>query len=69
MYAIYQEENIMSRNIPFRYDFVGSFLRPEKLKEARAVLAEERLMRRSLKALRISALLSLWQSRRKQDIM
>lgn len=59
----------MSRNIPFRYDFVGSFLRPEKLKEARAVLAEERLMRRSLKALRISALLSLWQSRRKQDIM
>ena len=26
----------MSRNIPFRYDFVGSFLRPEKLKEARA---------------------------------
>ena len=26
----------MSRNIPFRYDFVGSFLRPEKLKEVRA---------------------------------
>ena len=26
----------MSKHIPFRYDFVGSFLRPARLKEARA---------------------------------
>ena len=30
------EEKLMSRlETPFRYDHVGSFLRPEKLKEAR----------------------------------
>ena len=23
-------------NVPFRYDYVGSFLRPERLKQARA---------------------------------
>ena len=26
----------MSKNTPFRYDYVGSFLRPEQLKKARA---------------------------------
>lgn len=26
----------MSKNAPFRYDFVGSFLRPAQLKQARA---------------------------------
>lgn len=40
----------MSRNIPFRYDFVGSFLRPEKLKEARAAFQRGELDAAQLKA-------------------
>lgn len=30
-------------NAPFRYDFVGSFLRPENIKKARADYAEGRI--------------------------
>ena len=30
----------MSKNTPFRYDYVGSFLRPEQLKKARAEYGE-----------------------------
>ena len=37
---------------PFRYDFVGSFLRPEKLKEAKKTLKKERLRRMNLTRLR-----------------
>ena len=40
----------MSRNIPFRYDFVGSFLRPEKLKEARAAFQRGELDGKQLKS-------------------
>ncbi|ETS99211.1 hypothetical protein HMPREF1497_2325, partial [Fusobacterium sp. CM21] len=29
-----EETNMAKLNAPFRYDFVGSFLRPAKLKEA-----------------------------------
>ena len=36
---------------PFRYDYVGSFLRPERLKKARA----ERLTRQSLQQLKTTA--------------
>ena len=32
----------MSKQIPFRYDFVGSFLRPANLKVARRVLKTEK---------------------------
>ena len=39
----------MSRNIPFRYDFVGSFLRPEKLKEVRAAFQRGELDGKQLK--------------------
>ena len=40
----------MSRNIPFRYDFVGSFLRPEKFKEARAAFQRGELDGKQLKS-------------------
>lgn len=40
----------MSRNIPFRYDFVGSFLRPEKLKEARAAFGRGEIDAAQLKS-------------------
>ena len=33
---------------PFRYDFVGSFLRPEKLKEARKQFAEGKIDQKEL---------------------
>ena len=39
----------MSRlQTPFRYDFVGSFLRPEKLKEARRLFAEGKIDQQEL---------------------
>lgn len=40
----------MSKNIPFRYDFVGSFLRPEKLKEARAAFGRGEIDAAQLKS-------------------
>ena len=40
----------MSRNIPFRYDFVGSFLRPEKLKAARAAFGKGEIDAAQLKS-------------------
>lgn len=40
----------MSRNIPFRYDFVGSFLRPEKLKAARAAFGRGEIDAAQLKS-------------------
>ena len=36
-------------NTPFRYDYVGSFLRPQKLKEARQNLAEGKITAAQLK--------------------
>ena len=35
------------QHAPFRYDYVGSFLRPEKLKEARKALEEGKLQQRN----------------------
>lgn len=40
----------MNRKIPFSYDFVGSFLRPEKLKQARADFQEKKIDAAELKA-------------------
>ena len=39
----------MSKQAPFRYDVVGSFLRPEYLKDARAELAEGKITEEQLK--------------------
>lgn len=38
----------MSKNAPFRYDFVGSFLRPEKLKKAREDFAKGIISKKEL---------------------
>ena len=38
----------MSKNTPFRYDFVGCFLRPQKLKDAKAKFEEGLLSREEL---------------------
>lgn len=35
-------------HVPFRYDYVGSFLRPERLKEARAAFADGKISHREL---------------------
>ena len=40
---------------PFRYDFVGSFLRPEKLKEARSQFDNGSIGTTNLKRLRMKA--------------
>ena len=39
----------MSNQAPFRYDVVGSFLRPEYLKDARAKFAEGKITEEQLK--------------------
>lgn len=40
----------MTKKIPFRKDIVGSFLRPQALKDARAAFEEGRISARELKA-------------------
>ena len=43
---------------PFRYDYVGSFLRPEKLKEARKAFDEGKIDYPALKKWRMNVLRS-----------
>lgn len=43
-------------HVPFRYDYVGSFLRPEKLKEARASFAAGTISRDALTSAENSAI-------------
>lgn len=40
----------MTKKIPFRKDIVGSFLRPQALKDARAAFEEGRISAKELKA-------------------
>lgn len=49
----------MSKNTPFRYDYVGSFLRPEKLKKARRQFDEGNLAYAELKAVEDEAITEL----------
>ena len=44
-----EEINMSKLQTPFRYDFVGSFLRPEKLKKARRQFDEEAIDYAALK--------------------
>lgn len=44
---------------PFRYDYVGSFLRPEKLKKARADFEAEKITREQLKEVEDACILEL----------
>ena len=53
---------------PFRYDFVGSFLRPQVLKDAKAAYRERSPRRSSIKLLMRRSSRSL-QSRRNSDSM
>lgn len=47
------------QHAPFRYDYVGSFLRPEKLKEARKALEEGKITAAELKAVEDEAIRDL----------
>ena len=49
----------MSKNTPFRYDYVGSFLRPEKLKKARADFEAGKITREQLKEVEDACILEL----------
>ena len=54
------EDNIMGvHQIPFRYDYVGSFLRPEELKEARKAFEEGTITAEALKEAEDQAILDL----------
>lgn len=54
-------EKIRMKNLttPFRYDYVGSFLRPEKLKKARADFEAEKITREQLKEVEDACILEL----------
>jgi methionine synthase II (cobalamin-independent) len=55
-----------TKNAPFRYDIVGSFLRPEAIQAARARFAAERSPRRRWKKLRMKKSKSWWKKRRRR---
>ena len=46
-------------NTPFRYDFVGSFLRPQKLKDARKNFEEGTISQEKLTAVEDECILEL----------
>ncbi len=54
-------EKIRMKNLttPFRYDYVGSFLRPEKLKKARADFEAGKIIREQLKEVEDACILEL----------
>ena len=54
-----KESYIMSKNTPFRYDYVGSFLRPETLKRARRDFEEGKISKEELTKVEDAALLDL----------
>ena len=47
----------MSKNTPFRYDYVGSFLRPETLKKARRDFEEGKISKEELTKVEDAAIL------------
>lgn len=49
----------MSNNAPFKYDIVGSFLRPEELKQARSEFAEGKISGEELKRVEDKAIIDL----------
>ena len=54
-----KESYIMSKNTPFRYDYVGSFLRPETLKRARRDFEEGKISKEELTKVEDDAILDL----------
>jgi methionine synthase II (cobalamin-independent) len=54
-----KESNSMSKNAPFKFDIVGSFLRPEYLKKARSEFAEGKISNAALKEVEDKAITDL----------
>lgn len=54
-----KKENSMGKNAPFKFDIVGSFLRPEDLKQARSEFAEGKINLDALKAVEDKAIKEL----------
>ncbi len=59
------EEKMNSKTTPFRYDFVGSFLRPEKLKEARSAFAAGTIDAAALREVEDACILELIDRQKK----
>ena len=55
----------MSKNTPFRYDYVGSFLRPEALKQARKNFEEGKITKEELTKVEDAAILDLVEKQKK----
>ena len=55
----------MSKNTPFRYDYVGSFLRPETLKKARRDFEEGKISKEELTKVEDAAILDLVEKQKK----
>lgn len=55
-------------HIPFRYDVVGSFLRPAKLKEARADFEQGKITADELKAVEDKAIIDLVEKQKKAGL-
>lgn len=55
----------MSKHLPFRYDFVGSFLRPEALKRARAQFAAGKISAAQLKEAEDEAIAALVEKQKR----
>ena len=60
-----KESYIMSKNTPFRYDYVGSFLRPETLKRARRDFEEGKISKEELTKVEDAAILDLVEKQKK----
>jgi methionine synthase II (cobalamin-independent) len=60
-----KETTIMSKNAPFRFDIVGSFLRPEVLKQARSEYAKGNLSQEELRAVEDKVIIDLIEKQKK----
>lgn len=58
----------MSYNAPFRYDIVGSFLRPENLKQARSEYAVGKISKDDLKAVEDKAIIDLIEKQKQAGL-
>lgn len=56
-------------NTPFRYDYVGSFLRPTALKQARTDFENGKITADELKAVEDKAIIDLVEKQKRQDTM
>lgn len=58
----------MNKNAPFKYDIVGSFLRPDYLKQARSDYAEGKISRKELEAVEDKAITDLVNKQKKAGL-